>query len=91
MAMSVYVAFCTPYIHQLDNIRVLLYRLIVLGITILWIVIKVNTSGAFIATIPWGILVLLSCGAILNGMYIIWKTIDWFGKSGVKDLEMYTK
>jgi hypothetical protein len=40
--MSVYILISTPYVHQKDNIRLLVYRFIILMIIIIQVITKVS-------------------------------------------------
>lgn len=90
---SVFTMVATPYIHKIDNLRLLLHRLILLGVIGCQIMFKSLANqgtlhGGFIFYIPMVLLGLLAAGLLLNGLNILRLSFLWIRKRGIIDHNM---
>ena len=92
----IFILVTTPYIHKIDNIRLILHRFLVVlicGISIAFKLMNDENAEAdsFVYWIPLITLIILTLGIIINGACIIRLSIMWFKKKGVIDHSMKMK
>lgn len=90
---SAFVILATPYSHKIENLRLLIHRIIMASLIICQIVFKVLakgdiTQGGFIFYIPMVLLLLLALGLVVNGANILRMSYLWVRKRGVIDHKM---
>ena len=95
-AVSVFILVSTPYIHKLDNIRLIIHRVIILAICGVCIGMKsmMNenyTEEGFVYSMPLILLVLLTLGILVNGTWICIVSLKWIRKNGIIDHKMKMK
>lgn len=94
-ATTLYICLAMPYLTNLDNIRLLSHRFLVLLLLGFQILTQSKTQSSdpqsFKSIYPWIIISILSVGAALNGTYIIWKTYLWIKKPGIIDMKLFVQ
>ena len=88
--MTGYVVLATPYTHQLENMRLLVHRIIILAMVTLYVAVDLKTEcddadGSFISTVPYVICGLLLVGGVINGLDMSWRIYRWCRKRGAID------
>lgn len=91
---TVFIIIITPYQRQIDNVRLIINRVLLLILVSIQVYIKTaiaqnKTSTNFINAYFWIISSILIVGAFMNGTYIIWKTMQWFKKPGEIDMKLF--
>ena len=89
---TIYVGLIFPYLHKLDNIRCIINKVLLLLIVSIQIFSKIHSENlpeAFKGIYPWIVSCILILGAIMNGSYIIYRTILWLKKPGIINMKMY--
>lgn len=88
-----YAIIARPYCTILDNIRLLIHRLLILLVICFQVfaqqTVTQSDSETFRSVYPWIIIALLAIGGILNGSYIVWKTYLWIRKPGIIDMKLF--
>lgn len=93
--VTIYILFATPYVRKSDNLRLLSNRIIVISITATQLITYIEVSKDILNNLvlfqSWIIYSLLTVGVMMNGCFIIIKTIDWFKKPGIIDMRLYVQ
>lgn len=90
LAVSAYTMVATPYLHKIDNLRLLIHRILLVLLVGCQIVFKILADqgvddGGFIFYIPMVLLGLLALGLLVDGANIIRVSIIWVRKRGIID------
>ena len=91
-----YVLVATPYMRKFDNIRLIVHRVLALGICGVQIAFKTladdaKSDNTFLFWIPLVLLSLVALGLLLNGISILKSSIRWFRKRGIIDHDLKMK
>lgn len=94
--LSIYVILVFPYFDKLDNVRLIIHRTFIVTIVCMQLYVGISTknkdtSSAFNSAYPWLMFVILFVNILVNGSYIIWKTLLWLKKPGIINMRMFVE
>lgn len=90
LIVSAYTMMATPYMHKLDNLRLLIHRFLAAALIICQAVFKVlakqgTADGGFIFYIPMVLFIIFFLGLTIDGANIVRISYLWIRKRGVID------
>lgn len=96
MATTVYVCITTPYLEKLNNVRLIIHRVLVNLLVVGYLLSKSKLNNDtnledHILNLAFMMLVLLILDWLINFPYIAWSLILWLKRPGIVDIRLYVQ
>lgn len=93
----VFVILSLPYLHKIDNVRLIIHRTIILVLcgTLICFKIMMNDDHApeesLVYWMPLVVLIIITIAILLNGLDVMRRTVTWIKKRGIIDHSLKMK
>ena len=96
IATTVYVCITTPYLEKLNNVRLIIHRVLVNLLVVGYLLSKSKLNNDtnledHILNLAFMMLVLLILNWLINFPYIAWSLILWLKRPGIVDIRLYVQ